>query len=605
MNSVNTGIPKNYQSNHLRNTVLDIKQHTLYTDQHMDLYSKRNQPDLYHYTTEPSTVTTLIVQQKRATTSTISGTIYETISITLSSTQSTSSSLTSNTTVTNNTGLISNTDGTLLNNLADQNGDDKWNAKIIGLSIGLPLGLFLLGVLGALFFYTRNKRGNKNSFNSGSDKWHYTTSGKYLEKYSGGNNSSNILNRELEDGEINYKFINKLPIHNIAPHVLTPKDIAYNPDTRLLSRYFSNNNYSNSINSDKEIEAYLYKKPPNLEKISSDMHPNHLYSGYFNNSSTNCLSSSPPPKARSNKFKNSIWNYESPLSKWFLTKSTYLQDHGNATSNNLQRQTLKISTPLKTAASATIGLKQLNILTRRLDREKTGQKDLIVDEKSPILSSNHRDERNYSDVSKDKSLNCNLYETWNPYKTDMKSGTGPTLRYSTSLSSNDIKPQHIIENTVSSQLEPINDIIKKDGIADDNKSNIFRLSIPINKKRKKKLKDVNKHLIEIENTKPLPILPSRINKADKLNRATFRKSTALELQQTYVVTRNYEPKLSDELRISVGECLKVLATHTDGWCLVEKIGRHGYNSTQDVDIDGDNYLNEYRGIVPILCLKKL
>ncbi|KAH3673290.1 hypothetical protein WICMUC_003750 [Wickerhamomyces mucosus] len=68
----------------------------------------------------------------------------------------------------------------------------------------------------------------------------------------------------------------------------------------------------------------------------------------------------------------------------------------------------------------------------------------------------------------------------------------------------------------------------------------------------------------------------------------------------YKVVKSYEKNLSDELDIQKGDYLKILARHTDGWCLVEKV-----DSLGDIIVKSSNeYLNEGRGVVPEVCLQE-
>lgn len=69
--------------------------------------------------------------------------------------------------------------------------------------------------------------------------------------------------------------------------------------------------------------------------------------------------------------------------------------------------------------------------------------------------------------------------------------------------------------------------------------------------------------------------------------------------KVYIVKKNYEKNLADELSITVGEFVKILARHTDGWCLIEKCDRNGKVLNEDTN----NYINEGRGVIPELCLQ--
>ena len=68
------------------------------------------------------------------------------------------------------------------------------------------------------------------------------------------------------------------------------------------------------------------------------------------------------------------------------------------------------------------------------------------------------------------------------------------------------------------------------------------------------------HLQHLLRSKPLPLTPN----------SKYNGEASVQLGKTYTVIQDYEPRLTDEIRISLGEKVKILATHTDGWCLVEK-----------------------------------
>lgn len=69
--------------------------------------------------------------------------------------------------------------------------------------------------------------------------------------------------------------------------------------------------------------------------------------------------------------------------------------------------------------------------------------------------------------------------------------------------------------------------------------------------------------------------------------------------KVYMVIKSYERNLADELSIKVGEYIRILARHTDGWCLAEKCNQNGEVLYQDTN----NYINEGRGVIPELCLQ--
>ncbi|ODV97999.1 hypothetical protein PACTADRAFT_491 [Pachysolen tannophilus NRRL Y-2460] len=74
--------------------------------------------------------------------------------------------------------------------------------------------------------------------------------------------------------------------------------------------------------------------------------------------------------------------------------------------------------------------------------------------------------------------------------------------------------------------------------------------------------------------------------------------------RTCRVIKDYHKKLEDEVDLKISELVVVLETHSDGWCLIEKIGiidtitsEMKYNK-QNTVMPGSSYLNEYRGVAP-------
>lgn len=97
--------------------------------------------------------------------------------------------------------------------------------------------------------------------------------------------------------------------------------------------------------------------------------------------------------------------------------------------------------------------------------------------------------------------------------------------------------------------------------------------------KKKARSKLRRHLEYVKTAKPLPLTPNR--------------SKPLRVGRVYIVREEYEPVLVDEIYVSPGEKLRVLATHTDGYCLVER----------ETVTNGSEYLNKDRGIIPSQCLE--
>ncbi|CCE62147.1 hypothetical protein TPHA_0B04780 [Tetrapisispora phaffii CBS 4417] len=110
------------------------------------------------------------------------------------------------------------------------------------------------------------------------------------------------------------------------------------------------------------------------------------------------------------------------------------------------------------------------------------------------------------------------------------------------------------------------------------------------KNNKKKYKSHLKYLRYLSQLKPLPLTPT----------------SRFIVGKVFGVKIKYEAKLTDEINIDCGEHVRVLAVHSDGWCLVEKCQLNGSSLCNTIDeprnIDSKLYLNDERGIIPGYCL---
>lgn len=358
-------------------------------------------------------------------------------------------------------------------------------------------------------------------------------------------------------------------------HVLTPQKAAF-PMNRSSSSH--------------RIETLLYSKPPGIQHITSAMQ-------------SSCTLEN--PSNESEKLPNNAkWSYESPLSRWFLTKSTYFQD--------------QVTQPLK---SSTVKLKQLNILSRV---SKCRVQSFLPDEASPILSEANRSPVFHDSYVKSRldplvyrssSLNYSKssvgdksqeFDPEQPPKYSLYSGQ--------SMRQGPIKPQVICEPNLTpqslSRVPTLSDGISKASIAPVSTSSS-------RKKDKRHNKKLKLYLEQVHTLKPLPLTPKSWQ--NSVNREPVKYESPCPdgssandppLDEIHVVVRNYTPKLMDEITINCGEHVRLLARHTDGWCLVEKCELTGsplYKNAgpEHKEIDGEYYLNEYRGIIPGVCLKQI
>lgn len=126
-----------------------------------------------------------------------------------------------------------------------------------------------------------------------------------------------------------------------------------------------------------------------------------------------------------------------------------------------------------------------------------------------------------------------------------------------------------------------NDIISRQTVKQEYKSIPIKLNpIPLNKKT---------------NNKPLPRVPYLLSSKSQLEGLEQKIAPII-----YKVVKPYDKNLADEVSIFQNEYVKILSSHTDGWCLIEKCNRYG-----EIHSNNATYINENRGVVPEKCLEKL
>ena len=455
----------------------------------------------------------------------------------------------------------------LFSNVASQ--PKSSSASTIGLSIGLPIGIFCFGLLILLcYFYLRrnsvsisnppmsatipNEREYRRRtgwfsriFRQNKQEYQNSYSNRDIEKY----NDTQWTSGDNMSAKIQYKI--SKPI--IPQHILTPKKTVKNPYS------WSNKNISldpkvNEMEEEKFVDAFLYTKPPNIVHIESNM------PSYNDLPSQKTASSNKAALKTGEK-----WNYESPLSRWFLRGSTYFKDYA------LSKTSLKTST-------AAPQLKQMKMLSR-ISKGYFNEPGVLPDERSPIL------EYNSTPLDANDSVN------------DLGNIT-PDSQI-TSYRDNNIdlimaRPNSVIYGTTSKQTLETNfsDRHIRNNSIEKHKLIIPTASKPPKKRKKRRQSKMYQHLQHLSRSKPLPLTPNSKSNGE----------ASVQLGKTYTVIQDYQPRLTDEISISLGEKVKILATHTDGWCLVEKCDAR--NVGVHVSVDDKRYLNEDRGIVPGDCLQE-
>ncbi|SCU95632.1 LAFA_0G01354g1_1 [Lachancea sp. 'fantastica'] len=470
------------------------------------------------------------------------------------------------------------------------------SSAIVALAIGLPLAIFCLGFCFIVFYLWMRKRSYSRYSSTPtfaksaapaprreSKIWtrlfnpepSYHTD-PFQHPYDEKSGTRSFVSLHEGSATIKYKITSNPTLH----HVQTPQKVAF-----PVNKSYSSN----------QINTMLYSKPPRIQSIASAM-PN---------------SSSDPEAERPNLLAAGSWTYESPLSRWFLTKSTYLQD--------------QVRQPLK---SSTVKLKQLNILSRV---SKNRIQSYLPDEKSPILSSGHspvfQDSyvkskldplvlRSSSLNHSGKQVSCDPKDRDTRY---LKSGEISKLNpYSHSANPGSVIKPQIIDRSDASQrvlLKPL-EIQRAPPKSGDHGKRVYE--------NDGKLKpfdfDFKQHLDTLDLHKPLPLTPKSRQASENLKSTpdtpeemdADHSSIASDvgLHEIHLVVRSYSHKLPDEISIRRHDYVRLLARHTDGWCLVEKCepdGNPGYEKEEPEcsNIDGRFYLNDYRGIVPGVCLKQV
>lgn len=406
----------------------------------------------------------------------------------------------------------------------------------IGLAIGLPVGLFCLGLFVFLFcFYWKDSAIESRGIKLHGDGEHMNEKGwlpnmMYGDKDFDDNSSYlNVKRLPSMSSKIQYKISRPRP-----QHILTPK--------APLCR----DSHEDAMVVNDDVDTFLYSRPPNIYHIDSKMpSTNNLVSG--SKMSTSHPSSSDSPLRK----PSGKWSYQSPLSRWFLRSSTYLQDG------------LTLPMSIKTP---TVQLKQLKILSR-FNKEYADSCQFLDDEKSPILDKMDDGSPHYQDSvpsvlgteeeigQKSSSV---LYGTIDPQTFEVREGVNP--------------------HDKSVRLDPVPTNLDKG-----------------NRKRKERRQSrLRQHLKQVSEVKPLPVIPKR------------KSDGRFQLGRVYKVVRQYTARLPDEISIDSGEYVKMLASHTDGWCLVEKCNADGdsnFKGDDKKDINDKSYLNDDRGIIPGDCLQ--
>lgn len=307
-------------------------------------------------TTSSAVLTTLTTDPLASVAVSYNSLIASTTSI--SSTHSTSSASTSTSTTSDsfNLGSTANTGG-----VDDTPSISSKTGLIVGLSVGIPVFLFVF--LTVIWYYKLRNRPFlfkkdttfkeskwKNSnfkWDNDDDDYMMTKNFKVMKNVTTPVAAASKDNVFMNGHTGRSKFIRKSGsvrgINNWRAHIFTPfknsfisetkedkssfdVDLEKNDEVHYSDEYDGSSdkskNISSSSNDDFDAEKFLYTNPPKIRNISSEI------------SSFKSTEKTKPKKYNDLNLDNiadtqSIhekWTYTSPLSKWFLRDSTYLQD---------------------------------------------------------------------------------------------------------------------------------------------------------------------------------------------------------------------------------------------------------------------------------------
>ncbi|SGZ41199.1 uncharacterized protein HGUI_03399 [Hanseniaspora guilliermondii] len=439
-----------------------------------------------------------------ATTQITSGSISKTLSASKATTTSHSFNL----------GTTANSDG-----VTETSGVSTKTGLIVGLSVGITVCLIVLITL-IWYFMFRNKPyifkaksdfseskwKNSNfswNMNTDDDDYMMTKNYKVVKNVTTPQTTNTHENLYLKGLCTNKKSL-KTPeslkkINDWKSHIFTPfknsfiSEIKQNEESvfdcdleknESLDESSDRSKYASSSSNDNlDVEKFLYCNPPKIKNISSEI---SSFKSIKKNKSQKIYEDLNLDSIQDTQSLHEKWTYTSPLSKWFLRDSTYLQDS-------------HVTTPTDQILS--VDLKTLQLPSK----EKTITK---------------------------KSSKVNL----------------------------NTKRKHIIDINGMNRLSAI------------------------------------MHIKE----KPLPKPPTN-DSVKRLSRisllaGSFHKTSSEAKKSRYMVIKSYTPQMLDELELVEGQIVKILSVHSDGWAMV---------TFDDIDSVDDAEKNDFTGVVPLVCLKKM
>ena len=228
---------------------------------------------------------------------------------------------------------------------------------IVGLSVGIPVFLFVILTILWYYKFKNKKMVSKNNYTFKTSKWETNSNDDDFMMTKNFKVIKNVITPVraktkddiyLYDQSSNNKLIlrsdNKRGIDNWRAHIFTPfrnsfiaesktdKHSGFNIDLEKNASLKNletedelsekSKNISKSSNDDFDAEKFLYTNPPKIKNITSEL------------SSFKSIENKKSKKCKDLNLDNIVdtqslhekWAYNSPLSKWFLRESTYLQE---------------------------------------------------------------------------------------------------------------------------------------------------------------------------------------------------------------------------------------------------------------------------------------
>lgn len=448
------------------------------------------------------------------------------------------------------------------------------SGKIIGLSVGLPIGIFCFGLLIFLiyFYFIKNSIllsvqpvSPSESIKKPADTWF-----NKLFDLSYFHKRKDNYDIEKKHRVSPFQFSNARAIESQIQY-----KIGIDPSN--FKRYESYH-----VQTPKNIHSkYPGQKLRSLDKISCT----HVSKPHLSLASNVQFTIK-----KSNKEDNCDYDYEYPNistckedkdKEGFVSKLVHNSHLDTGTYRNSVYQKINTLIPRLTP---TIQLKNLKILSR-VDKNYIKEPVGYENERSPMLDKScvvHFDDVDVFDLPNLNAELCSL----------------PSLTRST------ISEELPIQGRYSSFNHSIErQVLDNNGI--DTKSKIIIEPVPVEKINLKKSK-----IKTWSHEKELPVIPHHSILDKEKGKDDNKFNTTLKEGGVYPVIQPYTPQLADEINLSIGEYVRVLVVHEDNrWCLVEKCTIDGTSKSLinfgDQMKNNRKYLNDDRGIIPAECIMKI